>query len=343
LVLGPSVFGQSELIKKWIFPPKTFYISQTISYFGIMIFLFLIGVNIDLSLVTRSGKKAWAIGIFSFFVPLTMSNLIALLLRKLVITPDQILYKSIFALSFIFSTGSFHTTAIHLADLKLLNSEMGRIAISASMVGAAFSLLWVIAKLTEKQSSVALKKDRSFTWMGISLLVLVIIILCVLRPIMFWMIRKTPEGKPIKESYIFSVFLMILGCALFSEVIGEHYMIGPVILGMAVPDGPPLGSALTERLDAIVSAVFLPLYFLFSGAQFNIFLIDTRSFVIVQIVAIIASLGKVAGTMLPSIYWKTPVTDVLSLGLLMSAQGITQLIYLQIALYLHVRINITFF
>jgi Kef-type K+ transport system membrane component KefB len=132
---------------------------------------------------------------------------------------------------------------------------------------------------------------------------------------------------------------MVLGCALFSEYIGQHFMIGPIIFGMAVPDGPPLGSALSERLDAMVKTVFLPLYFLYSGIRFDLYILDAQSFVIVQVLGIVASIGKVVGTLLPSIYWKMPLTDVLSLGLLMSTQGITQLLYLQSSLHLHVRIN----
>jgi Kef-type K+ transport system membrane component KefB len=339
-MLGPSIIGQSEFLKKWLFSPKTFYISQTIAYFGCMMFNFLIGVKVDVTLMTRLGKKAWAIGIFSLLIPLIMSTIILLLLR-LVLTLDPISFKSLFAIVFVFSTGSVHSTAVHLADLKLLNTEIGDIALSASMVNGIICLVLITAVNTQKQSS--LKKDKSYNWMTVSFLVMVVFIICVLRPIMLWMVRKTPEGKPIKESYIMYVFLMLLGCAFVSELIGERYLVGAVILGMAVPDGPPLGSALAERLDTMVSAVYLPLYFLYMANKFKLFLIDARSFLIVQVVAIIATLGKIAGTMLPSIYWKMPVTDVLSLGLLMSANGITQFIYLQTALNLKVRNIITFF
>ncbi|MED6151684.1 hypothetical protein PIB30_084745 [Stylosanthes scabra] len=151
-----------------------------------------------------------------------------------------------------------------------------------------------------------------------------------------WMIRQTPEGKPVRESYIIMIFLMLLLCSLFSELIGQHFIIGPIFLGLAVPDGPPLGSALSEKLDALVSAVFLPLYFLFSGARFNSFVLEATSFWIVQVLAISSFFGKVLGAMLPSLYCKMSLTDSLSLGLIMSAQGITQLLYLQSSLYLNI-------
>ena len=330
LILGPSIVGQSGFIRKWLFPPKTFYISETMAFFGSMMYMFLIGVKLDLGIVIRSGKKAWVIGAFSFLTPLLMSTLTSFLLRKM-LTLEPPVHKSLMTIAIIFSAGSFHVTAVHLSELKLLNSEMGRLAISSSMVSGTFSLLWATSIATSKQN---LKKHNSFNWTNLAFVGMVIIILCVLRPIMFWMIRHTPEGKPIKESYIHSVFLMMLGCALFSEVIGEHFMVGPIILGVAVPGGPPLGSALSERLDTLVSTIFLPLYYLYSGARFNIFLIKPRSFGVVQIVAIISFIGRILGAVLPSMYWNVPFTDVLSLGLIMSAQGITQLLYFQTAQYL---------
>lgn len=339
--MGPSILGEIESVKKLLFPPKTFYINDTIAFFGSMMYMFLIGVRIDLASVIKAlkkGKRTWAIGTCSFVIPLMLSTIAAILLRLMLSSPEEKLHSSILFIAFFFSTTSFHVTATHLADLKLLNSELGRIGISSAMVGGMFSAIWVTSVFTSRQST--LRQDNSFNMMMVSLIVLVVFIVYVLRPIMLWMVRQTPKGKPIKESYIFFVLFMLLGCAFFGEFIGEHFLIGPILLGMAVPDGPPLGSALVEKLDNMVSAVFLPLYFLFSGSKFQVRLIDTPSFAIVQLVAFISFFGKVIGTMLPSMYCKMPVVDALSLGLIMGARGITDLLYLQSALHLLVRINI---
>ena len=336
--MGPSILGQIEPVSKLLFPARTFYVSETIAFFGSMMFMFLIGVKIDPSAVMRTGKKTWAIGLCSFVMPIILGTIAALTLRTM-LSPDQKLYKSVLYIAIFLSSCSFHVTASHLADLKLLNSELGRLAVSSSMVSGTVSAVLVTSIFSQQQKGLR-KESNSFNMIMLSMVFMVVLIVCVLRPIMFWMIRQTPEGKPIKESYIISIFLMLLGCALFSEFIGEHFMIGPIMLGIAVPDGPPLGSALSEKLDTLVSAVFLPLYFLFSGARFKLSLIDIPSFAIVQVVAICSFCGKVIGAMLPSLYCKMSVTDALSLGLVMSAQGITQMLYLQGSMYLRVRISI---
>ncbi|XP_027368460.1 cation/H(+) antiporter 15-like [Abrus precatorius] len=333
LIAGPSVLGNAESVRKWLFPKKSFYVSETIAFFGSIMYMFMIGIKLDLPLLLRAGKRTWAIGICSSLMPVILSTLVAFILRK-TLSPDQALHKSLIYISCFLSSSSFHVTACLLADLKLLNSEVGRLALSSAVVSGLVSSMGVTFIISQQQTSLRKEDDNSFNLMIISLIVMVVFIVCLLRPIMLWMIRQTPQGKPIKESYIVSVFLMLLVCSLLGELIGEHFLMGPVLLGMAVPEGPPLGSALIERLDTMVSVVFMPLYFLFTGARCKLYTIDAQSFVIVQLVAIISCFGKVIGTILPSIYCKIPMTDALSLGLILSANGITQLIYIQSCLYL---------
>ncbi|TKY56555.1 Cation/H(+) antiporter 15 [Spatholobus suberectus] len=300
-----------------------------------MMFLFSMGVKIDISMVMRTGKKTWAIGVCSCILPLIFSIFCALVLRQL-LSPETDLYKSLLYIAAFSSTGSFQVTASLLEDFKLLNSEVGRLAISSSMVNGTLSALWQTIVVSRMQTRVFKPKDKPSKWKGISLVVMVIFIVCILRPIMLWMIRKTPKGKPIKESYIVSIYVMVLVCSLFGEFIGEHFMIGPMILGLAVPEGPPLGSALVERLDTMISGVLMPLFYFSSSARFKLHLVDGYSFAIVQPVALFGFFGKVMGTMLPSMYCKIPLTDALSLGIIMAAQGITQLLHLQGLQYLHI-------
>ena len=86
-----------------------------------------------------------------------------------------------------------------------------------------------------------------------------------------------------------------------------HYLVsslavGPMILGLAMPEGPPLGSTLVERLDTLTSTVFMSLFFFSSSARFKFHLVDFYGFAIVQPVAIVDFFGKLVGTILPSHY-----------------------------------------
>ena len=126
-------------------------------------------------------------------------------------------------------------------------------------------------------------------------------------------------------------------CALLGEVNGVHFMLEPMILGLAVPDGWPLGSAIADKLDSYVSSILLPSYFVYSCAAIDLALINLKTTGIVAMLVLCSLLGKFMGTMLPSLYYKMPIIDSLCLGLIMSSQGITDMLILQNGILLSVR------
>ncbi|XVF20386.1 hypothetical protein REPUB_Repub11eG0194100 [Reevesia pubescens] len=119
------------------------------------------------------------------------------------------------------------------------------------------------------------------------------------------------------------------GCLFVSEFVGQHMILGPMFLGMATPEGPPLGSALVSKLDSYVSSVILPSYFTLTGSDVNILTVQLRTVVIIEFMAICNFLAKLLATVLPALYCKMPPLDAVSLGLIMSAQGITDVLILQ--------------
>ncbi|XP_027941288.1 cation/H(+) antiporter 15-like [Vigna unguiculata] len=327
LVLGPSLLGKTLNLKK-LFSPKTIYIAEALSRFGVMVFLFLVGVKVDPLLIFRTGKKTWAIGLGSCLLPLGFSVCSAYIIR-LYLSPESEIYKALYFISTFSSAGSFQATASAVHDFKLLNSEVGRLAVSSSMINGAFSAMWQGMVVSQRPKVMRKKPDGYLTLGILSLIALVLIIICILRPIMLWMTRMTPKGKPVKESYIISIYVMMLGCSLFSEAIGEHYMLGPLIFGLAVPEGPPIGAALVDRLDTLISGLLMPLFFFSSSARFSADILNFTDFTIVQLVALGNFFAKIAGVVLPSLYCKMSFTDAISLGLILSAQGISQLVHLQ--------------
>ena len=288
----------------------------------------------DLSMVTKSGKKALVIGLCAFLLPLTLSTSFASILKHNV-TMEQNLYESLIPIAVFQSTSSFHVIACLLADLNLLNSELGRLATSSSMVSGICSCIWLMISLRVRQSSISEKNTIRLQLLGVASMLFIII--CIMRPILLWMTRQTAKSKALKESHIIFIFLMILMCALLGEVNGVHFMLGPMILGLAVPDGWPLGSAIVDKLDSYVSSILLPSYFVYSCAAIDLALINLKTTGIVAMLALCSLLGKFMGTMLPSLHYKMPIIDSLCLGLIMSSQGITDMLILQNGILLFVR------
>ncbi|KAI3870416.1 hypothetical protein MKX03_006710, partial [Papaver bracteatum] len=86
-----------------------------------------------------------------------------------------------------------------------------------------------------------------------------IYILFIVRPAALWVVKNTPEGRPVSDVYISLIMISVLLCGLASEYCGLNSMVGAFFLGLAIPDGPSLGSSLVHKLH-IVTVFFMPLH-----------------------------------------------------------------------------------
>ncbi|KAI3839593.1 hypothetical protein MKW92_041385 [Papaver armeniacum] len=322
IITGPSGVGQSWLMATKIFTYSSLYILETVQYFGSMFFLFLIGVKSDMGMVKRSGKMAWLVGFLSFCLPVILSSAVAFITvsrNHTFFSPEAA--GSFFAIAGLTSVSSPHVINDFLSDLKLLNSELGRIAVSASMVSGCCSLLSVFLVLTIVQSRMA-TVPYSFFLTILSCLLIVIVILYVIRPIMFWINKHTADNTVVKEGYLIFIFLTVLVSSLLGEIVGQHYLVGPLLLGLVVPPGPPLGAAIENKLECFVTSILVPVIVIARACVFQVHDIRMSTFSGVLLISLFSFFGKLLGTLIPAFYSGMPYQDAIILGLIMNVQGV---------------------
>lgn len=325
VLLGPSMLGRDTSLAN-VFPRKSRLVLDTMSVFGFMLFVFLIGVKMDLSIGLRCGKKALAVGMLGFFVPLGLASLVAFLLTRF-LSLDTEIAEALPHVVPLLSMTAFPVITCFLDELKILNSEIGRLASSSSVVcdiclwsiGCIFS----VVELAKKSSVVVIIGSSATTCLFFTLVIFV------MRPAALWVIRHTPESRPVKEIYIFLALVVLMASSFAGEVIGIHAFTASFVLGLIIPDGPPLGAALVETLDCFVSLMLLPIFFTVSGLKVDVFSIKNwHNIGILQLVVFVAFIGKIMGSMLPLIICRMPFRDALSLGLIMNSKGIVELAFL---------------
>jgi Kef-type K+ transport system membrane component KefB len=127
----------------------------------------------------------------------------------------------------------------------------------------------------------------------------------------------------VDETYVFFFLLIVLLVGLYSDIIGTNSFHGALMLGLAIPDGPPLGTALGEKIEAMVSGLILPLHYAMTGLSTDVLEIHWGR---LQMVMILAWFGKLAGVMASSLYLEIPFLDAVSLSLFMNSKGIVEII-----------------
>lgn len=325
IILGPGMLGSI-----WPGYEKVMYdiVSQdvmgTLTVLGYCMFLFLMGVKMDIGIVLRTGRKALYTGAGSLLVPLCV-GLFTLGTRGVFLN-WELEQNDLQALALAVITNaqtSFTVIACLLGDLKLLTSELGRLALSSSIVSDILGLsLRTFTKLVMSTG-----KEGGFFRNTIAVLGYILVVYFGARPAMYWIIRQTPKGQPVHNGYLLIILIGVLCSALFSFYFNQYLFFGPFVLGLAVPEGPPLGSALVKCYDFMVSDILLPLF-----VTSNVWLMNTKDikfkgkFAIPSLVLLIVStVSKFGGSLLPALYCDMPLMDALGLALIMCCKGVVDL------------------
>ncbi|XP_022156510.1 cation/H(+) antiporter 15-like [Momordica charantia] len=320
LVLGASVLGQFEGFRETFFPMRGFIFLDIVGSVGYMFYFFLIGVQIDPSIVKKIDKKAFAIGFGTVVLPLVLTIICSYTINGTNNVNSQI-RKTFIYVGATESFINFPTIAYFLSELHRMNSELGRIALTSSMASALCSYCIMVLGVLLK-----LNVDRYEVFSTIfPSVILIVIIIYVLRPAILWMMKQNPIGQPLKEGYVITLLLGALVTGFFCQATGLYLHFGPLALGVAIPPGPPIGSTLVERLHFITSWIFMPIFFVKIGWFINIFIIKLKHFLVLSFAIVVVALGKFFGAFMISIYFKLRVRDAVLLGLIMNSQGAMEL------------------
>ncbi|KAL5098789.1 hypothetical protein RYX36_003116 [Vicia faba] len=324
LFLGPSVLGRDETFANIVFPLKSAMVLETLANIGLIYFLFLIGLEMDISIVKHTGKKAVSIAIAGMILPSILGVGISFVLNRdeSVNEVSYILYLGI-----VLSVTSFPVLARMLTELKLINTELGKLALSTSLVNDV--LAWVLLAL-----AIALSESNSSTfasiWVVVSNIFFVAFCFLVVRPSVALLIKKTPEGKPFSKFQICVVLVGVMVSAFITDVIGTHSIFGAFVYGLVIPHGP-LAAAIVEKLEDFVSGLLLPLFYAISGLKTNTTLASRgRFWAFVFAIVPLTCFGKIIGTLIFSIIFGIPTRDGVVLGFLMNTKGLIEMIVLNI-------------
>lgn len=144
---------------------------------------------------------------------------------------------------------------------------------------------------------------------------------------MLMIARNTPEGKPVHQSYIYAIMLLFFFSLGGPRWFSRSMMLGPYLLGMVVPPGPPLGSAIVEKFDSMVHNLFLPIFISTCGLRLESFMIDFGAELTkkISMAAVVGWLVKFLACLLPALYKKMPRKDAVALALILCSKGVVDL------------------
>ncbi|XP_039034277.1 cation/H(+) antiporter 4-like [Hibiscus syriacus] len=297
---------------------------ETASLLGFSMFLFLMGVKMDLKMAFTTSGRSVLVGVISLLAPM----LVGLAVYQTYKEPEQtktLILERLMGIT-IESLTSSSVIAHLLTELKILNSELGRMALSSAVVCDISTLVLVYAISSWQRWTVSPLLAGAHAAV---MVMFVLLIFFLFRPLMFSIIRGTTEGRPIKDVYIVIIVIVALGCGVFTTKFNQSALIGPFLIGLAVPEGPPLGSDLVNKFQCFVNGVFLATYVTTSSMTIKPWLLftdlTTLKFSLLNIV--FSFLAKFISCFVASFWGMMPFKDSLAFALIMSCKGVVELSY----------------
>ncbi|KAL4309796.1 hypothetical protein GQ457_01G017670 [Hibiscus cannabinus] len=334
ILLGPSAFGRYKAYLHRIFPAWSLPGLETVANIGLLFFLFLVGLELDLTSMRRSGRKAFGIAFCGISLPFVCGIGVAFVFRKTVDGADKVGYGQFLVfMGVALSITAFPVLARILAELKLLTTEVGEVAMaSAAFNDVAAWILLALAVALAGNDSGQPKSPLIPIWVLLSGVGFVIFMLVLIRPAMKWVAQRcSPERDIIDEAYICLTLGGVMVSGFMTDLIGIHAIFGAFIFGLTIPKEGEFAEKLIERMEDFVSGLLLPLYFASSGLRTDVTKIKGgKSWGLLGLVITTACGGKIIGTFAVAMMFRMGSKESLALGVLMNTKGLVELIVLNI-------------
>ncbi len=329
IALGPSLLGRfAPDAASFLLPPSAAPELGLVAQMGVVLFMFLVGLGLDTSRLTRHTHATVAVSHASIVVPFLLGTVLALWLYPRFSPPSVPfpLFASFLGVSL--SVTAFPVLARILTDLKLQHTPLGIVALTCAAVDdvTAWCLLACIVSIANARASGA-AAVIAFT------LAYVAIMLLVVRPVLMRVIRRQELTKATPRGATAAVLVALLASALATEAIGIHAVFGAFLLGAVVPHDSLVARELLRRLEDLVVVLLLPAFFAYTGLRTELSLLtEPVHWAIGLGIVAVASSGKFGGTFVAARLTGLTARDAAGLGVLMNTRGLMELVVLNLGL-----------
>ena len=334
ILLGPSFLGWvAPEMAATLFPPQALPSLKMLSEYGVLFFMFLVGLELDPTLLRGRGHAAVVISHVSIIAPFFLGALLALFLYTR-LSSDAVPFTN-FALFLgaAMSITAFPVLARILIERDLLKTKVGAVTLTCAAVDdvTAWCLLaFVVATVR------AAGLHQALITVGLALLYISAMFFLV-RPLLSRFGSLYEHSGRLSQNLVAVVFVLVLSSAVVTELIGIHAIFGAFMLGAMLPKRGGFVRELTEKVEDFAVVFLLPIYFAYTGLRTQMGLLDSADLWLFCLLIIgVATLGKFGGSVIAALTTGLGWREAAALGVLMNTRGLMELIILNIGLDLGV-------
>ena len=333
IMLGPSLLGRfAPELQGLILPTEAVPIIGIIAQIGVLLYMFLVGLELDLSVLRGRAGATIAISNAGIVIPFSLGALLAWQIYE-GYAPDNVSLPS-FALFLGVSMAitAFPVLARILGDKQLQKTPMGILALTCAAIDdvSAWCLLAFVVSVTQDAPGGAVTTTLlTAAYIGV--------MLTFGRSMMATIVKRLDTTKHIGEHALTLVLLAVLVSSIATEYIGVHAIFGAFLLGAVIPHESAIAAHVRIRIEDLVRVSLLPAFFAVTGLRTQVGLLQTvEEWLLCGVIILVATSGKFGGVTLMARATGLNWRDSATLGILMNTRGLVELIVLNIGLDLGV-------
>lgn len=333
ILLGPSLLGQlSPHSFAFLFPSQTAPYLSVLANIGVILYMFLVGVELNTKLLRERTQASLATSHASIVAPFLLGSALALWLYPRYSTSDVRFVVFALFMGVSMSVTAFPVLARVVTDQGMQQDPLGATALACAAIDdvtawCLFALVVSVAHKVAAKSLLTLALTAGF----------ILIVFLLVRPGAAWLVRRHAKRHLTEQSSIVIACIALLLAALTTQWIGIHALFGAFLVGAVIPHDSRLAQDIRQKFEDLVVILFLPIFFAFTGLRTQIGLVHgLADWAICLAIIAVASLGKFGGGTIAARLTGLDWRDAASLGILMNTRGLMELIVLNVGMDLGV-------
>jgi len=328
IILGPSFVGMYfPEFSKALFPVQSLGNLQFLSQIGLILFMFMVGMELNLKALKNKAHDAVVISHVSIIIPFALGMGLAYFIY-LSFAPQGVRFSSFgLFIGIAMSITAFPVLARIVHERGIHKTRLGAIVITCAAVDdiTAWSLLAAVIAIVKAGSFV------SSVYIILLACFYVLLMIKIVRPFLTRVGELYPSQENMSKPIVAIFFSTLILSSLATEIIGIHALFGAFMAGAIMPDNMKVRNILIEKVEDVALVLLLPLFFVFTGLRTQIGLLnDPYLWKITGIIILVAVTGKFMGSAMAAKYMGQNWRDSLSIGALMNTRGLMELVVLNI-------------
>jgi len=328
IFLGPSFAGSYfPEFTQFLFPQNSLGNLQFLSQIGLILFMFVIGMELDLNVLKNKATDAIIISHASIIFPFTLGVALAYFIYRESAPANVNFLSYALFIGIAMSITAFPVLARIVQERGLSKTRLGTIAITCAAADdiTAWCILAAVIAIVKAGSVV------SSVYTILMALAYVILMLRFVQPFLKRLGDIYSSKEALSKPVVAIFFITLLVSSYITEVIGIHALFGAFMAGVIMPPNMKFRSIFIEKVEDVSQVLLLPLFFVFTGLRTQIGLLDDPYLwkVCAAIIGV-AITGKFAGSALAAKFVGQNWRESLSIGALMNTRGLMELIVLNI-------------